>query len=298
MARSTGFRSAPHGAVRSPSATVGPRVLPVDIYCISRSARQNTSQVTWLQCDLFDKSQLEKCLEEVQPRVLIHLAWDVTPKKFWEAEENIAWLYHSVNLFRTFLKYGGKIFIGAGSIAEYDLSKPILQGTLPNTLYGSCKFCLRHLIFQLKTVLKSQIKIIWPQIGWPFGVCEPQEKFFSQIFYKVLNNQDITLVAKNLALPYLYDEHVGLAIAKCMECSTDAVFPLCALTSIKLEEIIEQIAHALNKTYRLKYATAEMGKLYKLDTAVIPSNIKKYLQADISLDIDKFLTSLRNRQNV
>lgn len=32
MARSPGFRSAPHGAVRSPSATVGPRVLPVGFY--------------------------------------------------------------------------------------------------------------------------------------------------------------------------------------------------------------------------------------------------------------------------
>ena len=32
MARSPGFRSAPHGAVRSPSATAEPRVLPVGIY--------------------------------------------------------------------------------------------------------------------------------------------------------------------------------------------------------------------------------------------------------------------------
>ena len=32
MARCPGFRSAPYGAVRSPSATAGPRVLPVGIY--------------------------------------------------------------------------------------------------------------------------------------------------------------------------------------------------------------------------------------------------------------------------
>ena len=34
MERNPGFRSAPHGAVRSPSVTVGSRVLPVGIYLI------------------------------------------------------------------------------------------------------------------------------------------------------------------------------------------------------------------------------------------------------------------------
>ena len=43
MARSPGFRSAPHGAVRSPSATVGPRVLPVGFYfyCQSHQVLKN-----------------------------------------------------------------------------------------------------------------------------------------------------------------------------------------------------------------------------------------------------------------
>ena len=114
----------------------------------------------------------------------------------------------------------------------------------------------------------------------------------------MVNNQSITLSVKNCELPYLYVKHFGLAIAECIKCPKDSIFPLCSLSTTKLEEIIDQMAHYLNRSYQINYDIKNSIKSYKLNLDAIPSNIKRFLEVDTHLDIKDFLKRMGSLEGV
>jgi len=262
------------------------------IFCLTTQKRINSS-LQWVVCDLSNYSQVESVLTTIKPHIVIHLAWYVKPNKFWTSKENIHWVFHTINLFENFIKNNGEIFINAGSIAEYDLSKELLENTLPNTLYGNSKFTLRRLLYSLKDVYKVSCKIIWPQIGWLFGENEPKEKLFSTIFNRLMFNQSIFLNRPNIELPYLHIKHVSNAIVECINCNSDCIFPLIATNTVSLENVVKEIALFLKKPYNIHYKEFPCIKKYVFKIDAIPNNIKKHLKADFKKDLKEFLNYIK-----
>ena len=80
MARSTGFRSAPHGAVRSLSATVGPRVLPVDIYY-----RTYATYLVLSQLFQVDEATICRAIRRISP--LAQRLLQIKPERLLQSNE-------------------------------------------------------------------------------------------------------------------------------------------------------------------------------------------------------------------
>ncbi len=172
----------------------------------------------WAQCDLLNKKEAEQLIKIIKPTHLVHLAWHVPPQQFWTAFENIDWLNASTNLFQAFCENGGKAFVGAGTLAEYDWTKGILEETtaplLPNTLYGQCKKSLYEILTSIRNTHYQQTKIIWPRIGYFFGENEPKEKLISKLIYNIKNALPVNLASPEFERPYAHVKYFGQAIAK------------------------------------------------------------------------------------
>ena len=69
-------------------------------------------------------------VQRVKADHLLHLAWYAEPGKFWNAPENLDWVAASIRLVREFSNAGGHRVVVAGSCAEYDWSRPILNLSL------------------------------------------------------------------------------------------------------------------------------------------------------------------------
>ena len=70
-----------------------------DVYAISRRRDVDFEWprgVNVLTLDLFDDAARQKTFAEIAPQWLLHLAWYTEHGKFWEAQENIAWLSLSI----------------------------------------------------------------------------------------------------------------------------------------------------------------------------------------------------------
>ena len=82
---------------------------------------------------------------DVQPELLLHLAWYAEHGKFWSSPENLRWVASTLDLLAAFAAAGGRRSVLAGTCAEYDwgatagpceeLSTPLR----PATLYGAAK---------------------------------------------------------------------------------------------------------------------------------------------------------------
>ncbi len=225
----------------------------IEVICVTHSKSLNLKDDRFcnVKCNLHDDQQTKALIKKTKPTHLIHLAWHVPPQKFWDAKENFDWLASSVKLFQLFCEEGGNVFIGAGSLAEYDWIDGILDEentTLqPNSIYGLCKKNLHELIMNLKRMHYPEVKILWPRIGYFFGENEPQGKLISLIIRKILKQEDLSLLPKATARAYTHVRHLGNVISKTLFYNhEDLVFNLNGSNYYTLEELVNLVANNYN----------------------------------------------------
>lgn len=226
-------------------------------FCIYKknAVHSSNNKFQWVQCDLLNADETEQLIKNIKPTRLVHLAWHVTPQQFWTAFENITWLHASINLFQAFCENGGKMFIGAGTLAEYDWTKGILDEKktplTPSTLYGQCKKSLHEIVTSIRNTHYQQTKIIWPRIGYFFGENEPEEKLFSKLIYNIKNGLATNLASPEFSRPYEHIKYFGEAISKLLMVKTldDITFNMSASTSHALKEIVDFIQKNFEKKF-------------------------------------------------
>jgi nucleoside-diphosphate-sugar epimerase len=155
-----------------------------DVYYLSRN---NGQKERCFQANIFDKDAIEAVIKKIKPDILVHFAWEVEHGKYWDNPDNKIYKDASINLFLTFLHYGGKKIIGAGSCAEYCTSvKPTIENTIINnsalSLYGQAK---REVYEWLEQNVED---FIWLRIFGVYGKGEDQRRILPYLTYCVKNN--------------------------------------------------------------------------------------------------------------
>jgi len=212
------------------------------------------SRFEWLKADLQDLSLHSQLMQKIRPTHCVHLAWYVPPQKFWTAWENIEWLNSSLSLFRAFAREKGKVFIGAGSLAEYDWATGVLDEEKtplnPATLYGQCKKSLHEILLAARDAHYPETTILWPRIGYFFGEDEPQEKLIRKLIASIKNGLSMDLAAPDFSRPYAHVKYLGQALATLvMEDSLeDAAFNMSASIPYSLKEVVDFIQEYLSRS--------------------------------------------------
>lgn len=225
-----------------------------ECYCFYKTNAHALSdeRFKWIQCDLLNLDETRQLLSEIKPTHLVHLAWYVPPQQFWTATENVDWLHASTHLFQEFCKNSGRVFIGAGTLAEYDWASGVLHGEEtplePKTLYGQCKKSLHEILLHLRKIHSSQTKIVWLRIGHFFGSEEPKEKLIPKLINSIKNNLPINLAAADFKRPYAHIHYFGEITEKLLSLNEidDLTFNMSTAHSYSLKEIADFIKQTLN----------------------------------------------------
>jgi nucleoside-diphosphate-sugar epimerase len=152
-----------------------------DVYAVSRRCDVDFEWprgVHVLTFDLFDDAARQRAVAEVSPEWLLHLAWYTEHDKFWEAQENIAWLSLSIRMLGEFARSGGIRAVVSGSCAEYrwngELCREESTPLEPRSLYGTCKATL----FRFLQLGAAQLGIsyAWGRIFLLYGSSESENR--------------------------------------------------------------------------------------------------------------------------
>lgn len=199
------------------------------------------------EMNLLDSAAVDKFLSEHNFENLIHLAWYVGPKCH-VADLNIDWVIATLNLLKSFQKYGGKCFVGAGTISEYEYKYGYLleddTPTSPETLYGEGKnsvykiakaFCKMH-----------DVTFKWPRIFNLYGPNEKPQRLMPSVINSCLKGEDVRVSDCLKFQDYLHVEDTANGIVDVFENDIEGAVNICSGRPVQLRTIVSKIAELTN----------------------------------------------------
>ncbi len=195
------------------------------------------------EINLMDFVSVEKFLSMHHFENLIHLAWYMGSKCHVH-DLNLDWTIATFNLLKSFKENGGKCFVGAGTISEYEYKYGYLledkTPTDPQTLYGNSK----NAIFNVAKVYCKQnnIKFKWPRIFNLYGPNEKPQRLMPSVINSCIRGEDVKVSDCLKFQDYLHVEDMARGIVQVFESNIEGAINICSGQPVQLRYIVNKIA--------------------------------------------------------
>lgn len=221
------------------------------------------------RCDLLDGSSTRSAFAEIRAEALLHLAWYAEPGRFWTAPENLDWLAASLVLARSFAGAGGRRLVVAGSCAEYDWSKPLLDERLtalcPATLYGQAKAALFAILNAAAPTLG--LSLGWGRIFFPFGPGDRPERLIGTLIKALRTGQLAEFSAGTQERDFIHVADAGEALFALLVSDVEGAVNMGTGEAVSVRGLIEEAADLVEHSIELRFgsrplAASEPKKLF------------------------------------
>ncbi|CAN5858698.1 NAD(P)-dependent oxidoreductase [soil metagenome] len=220
-----------------------------EVHAVSSKAQPKTSDVSWHQADLLDSSQVSDLISSVRPTHLLHLAWDVTPGKYWNSSENFRWVQAGVHLCQEFASHEGRRIVTAGTCAEYDWSYGYCSERrtplLPTTVYGACKHALQVMTNTFAD--QSGLNAAWGRIFFLYGPHEHPERVVSSVIGSLMRGEPARCSHGSQIRDFLYVQDVADAFVALLNSDVSGPINIASGSPIAVKELIYNIAEKLGR---------------------------------------------------
>ena len=253
------------GATGCVGSAVVRRALANDIHvtCIVHQGSKRLSnlpkdeRINIVECNLSDYHDLEI---EGQYDAFLHLSWEKTFGASRDDAEiqtrNIQYTLDAVHLAH---RCGCKVFIGAGSQAEYGVQSVNLTPELPvkpESGYGIAKYAAGKLSAMLCKSLG--IRQNWVRILSVYGPNDGENTLISYVIRELKAGRSPELTKCEQLWDYLYADDAGDAILAIAEKGIDGkAYPLGSGKGRKLSEYIEDIRGIINPKVEVIYGAKD-----------------------------------------
>lgn len=217
----------------------------IDVLAIVRQSSKNIAnlpkspKIKILYADLSQYSKLDAPSSDYD--VFFHLAWDKT--FIFERDDvdtQIENVKYTLDAVRAAKRFGCKVFIGAGSQAEYGISKePLTPDTCvnPQSGYGIGKYAAGKMSSLL--CKKLGIRHNWVRIVSAFGKLESSRSLIGFLFGELEKGEVPKLTKCEQTWDYLYCEDAARAFLAVAEKGIDGkTYPLGAGSARKLSQYV------------------------------------------------------------
>lgn len=223
-------------------------------YNVIRFVRSNKIDDTDILVDILNSDDIKNAFNylktnNIEIDGLIHLGW-YCGAKLHCSDINLQYVAASLVLFEEFVKCGGKKFLGAGSVSEYDFSGELtnfdeyLTPINNRSLYGQAKAA----VFRLGTTFfkSHNIDFKWARIFNLFGENEKAARLIPSVISAMKENRDVIVSDCSQIQDYSYVGDTANAIAAFY--ASDVIGPvnICSGKSVCLKDIVLLIANKLN----------------------------------------------------
>jgi nucleoside-diphosphate-sugar epimerase len=212
--------------------------------------------VTWHRADLLSSAEI---VADVQPEVLLHLAWYVEPGRYWTGPENIRWVEASLALLRAFAGAGGRRAVVAGTSAEYDwhAAGPRCheQRTplAPATLYGAAKHALHTAAAPYAE--QAGFELAWGRIFFVYGPGEPDGRLVPLVGRSLLDGRPVPTTGGDQVRDFMYVEDAAAAIAALAESEFTGAVNIASGDPVRVRDVVDILAQQTGRPDLLRPGT-------------------------------------------
>lgn len=215
------------------------------------------SRVKIVECNLSDYASLEL---DYDNDAFIHLSWEKTfGASRDDAEVQTRNIQYTLDACHLAKRCGCKVFIGAGSQAEYGVQLVDLTPDLPvkpESGYGIAKYAAGKLSAMLCKSLGMRQN--WVRILSVYGPNDGENTLISYVIRELKAGSSPELTKCEQIWDYLYADDAGDAILSIVEKGVDGkVYPLGSGKGRKLSEYIEDIRQAINPSVEVKFGAKD-----------------------------------------
>lgn len=249
----------------------------IAVYAVVRPSTRRTGNlprgVKIVPCDLAELERLAGLIGE-KADAFFHLAWAHTigeGRNDMHAQiENIRC---AVDAARAAAQLGCKVFVGAGSQAEYGRVEGMLTARtpcFPENGYGMAKLCAGQMT--RAECAKLGVRHVWARILSVYGPHDGETTMISSVIGKLLRGEKPALTQGTQMWDYLYADDAARALCLLAQSGRDGgVYPLGSGQARPLREYIEILRDQIDPALPLGFGEIPYG-----DKQVM------HLQADIS----------------
>lgn len=227
-----------------------------------------------IMCDLADLKTLPEYLPNVYADVFFHLGWICTLGSMRDdMDGQIRNIQYTIDAVRAAAAFGCRVFIGAGSQAEYGrVNGPLRPDTPvnPENGYGMAKLCAG----QMSRIEAHKLGMahIWPRILSVYGPHEGKNTMLSSVISQMIERSSPALTAGEQLWDYLYAADAAEALYLMARHGVDgAVYPLGSGDARPLHSFLAVLRDVVNPDAELR-----LGQLPYAEKQVM------YLQADLT----------------
>ncbi len=209
------------------------------------------------ECDLPDYSSLEL---QGQYDAFIHLSWEKTfGTSRDDAEIQARNIQYTLDAVKLAHRCGCKVFVGAGSQAEYGVQSQDLTATLPvspESGYGIAKYAAGKLSAMLCKSLS--IRHNWVRILSVYGPNDGENTLISYAIREMKAGRSPELTKCEQIWDYLYADDAADAILSVADKGiAGKTYPLGSGKGRKLSEYIEDIRQIINPSVEIRYGVKD-----------------------------------------
>lgn len=217
-----------------------------EVHAVSRSAPDGPGHRHVV--DLLDPMASDVC-RQVQPEVLLHLAWYADPGRFWHAtSENLAWLEASVRLTRSFLASGGRHLVGVGTSAEPS------PGVSAPSVYAASKAALRQALLGAAPGAAA-----WARLHQPYGPREPATRLIPAAIDALRHGQPFeTTTDGTQERDFVHVDDVAGALVAIVEAGATGDFEVGTGTATSVRDVVTGIARRLGAEQLVRFGSASI----------------------------------------
>lgn len=217
-----------------------------EIYALTLDENKSENGIKYVKGNLFDKIQIDNLLSEIRPEYMLHYAWLSTG--LFNDNSNFDFLTSSIDLLKSFAKYGGKRVVMAGTYAEYGYHNETLKETMPAepiNIYSQCK----DFVHQIAEAYcqNNNISFGWGRIFSAFGKEKDPRRLTSDVINHLKNNQEVVIRSGSLVRDYIYTKDIAAAFVKFLESDVKGVVNICTGKDTSIHDYVMKIAQIMEK---------------------------------------------------
>jgi nucleoside-diphosphate-sugar epimerase len=211
--------------------------------------------------DLLDEQAVTRLLAELQPRKIVHLAWETAHGRFWESPQNADWERATTRLVREARDRRAERVVVAGTCAEYDWTQLEETGgrcderstpLRPATAYGRAKLrTLEH----LSSLPAAASWLAWGRVFSPYGPGEAPGRLVPSLVTSLLEGRPAHVANPTLVRDYLHAEQVGRGLVALLHSGVGGAVNVASGVPMPLGELARCVADAAGRPELVQLGT-------------------------------------------
>ena len=235
---------------------IGRQCLPLlvergyEVHALSRRQREARADgVHWHRLDLL-RGDADGVCARVQPKALLHLAWDTTPGVYTRTPENLDWVAASLRLARSAVEHGATRLVGAGTCFEYwhgghDACHERTTPLRPDTLYGASKVALGGLLDAYAA--EVGVSNAWGRVFFLYGPHEHAGRLVASVIRALLAGETAACSVGTQARDFLHVRDVAASFVALLGSDVQGPVNIGSGEAITVRALVLEIGRQLGR---------------------------------------------------